>query len=92
MSILSTGASDREGVLAVSPREACRIMGVSLAYLYRILPELEAYKEGRARRISLASIKRRQARLIAQASGKRPRGRPRKVEPEAQAEAGADAP
>jgi hypothetical protein len=82
MSITSTAASEWEGMRAVSPREAAHIMGVSLAYLYRILPELDCYHEGRARRITITSIKRRQAKLLAAAQGKRPRGWPRKVQPQ----------
>jgi hypothetical protein len=68
---------------AVSPREACRLLGVSNTHLWmKVLPGLESYHEGRTRRITLASIKRYIERRLAEnpANSQRPRrGRPRKV-------------
>jgi excisionase family DNA binding protein len=55
-------------LLAVSPREAFRMLGVGNTYGYELLAagELESYKDGRLRRITVRSIKARQERLLAQ--------------------------
>ena len=51
--------------LAVSPRQACWLLGVGNTRLYQLIGagELVAYKEGRARRVTMASIRARVARL-----------------------------
>ena len=81
-------ASSRDlGPLAVSPRQACLLLGVGNTRLYQLIGagELVAYKDGRSRRITLASIRARVARLTAAAgansevSQPRRRGRPRKA-------------
>ena len=74
--------------LAVSPRQACLLLGVGNTRLYQLIGagELVAYKDGRSRRVTMASIKARVARLAAaagasdatQAAPRRGRGRPRK--------------
>jgi excisionase family DNA binding protein len=73
--------------LAVSPKQACLLLGVGNTRLYQLISngELVAYKDGRARRVTMASIHARVARLAAsagaretQAAPPRPRGRPRK--------------
>jgi excisionase family DNA binding protein len=71
--------------LAVSPRQACLLLGIGNTRLYQLIGnrELVAYKDGRARRITLASIRDRVARLTgADIDGDAPqprrRGRPRK--------------
>jgi excisionase family DNA binding protein len=76
--------------LAVSPRQACRLLAVGNTRLYQLIAqrELDAYQEGRARRVTVQSIRARIARLLA-AAGKseaaqaesqpRSRGRPRKT-------------
>jgi excisionase family DNA binding protein len=53
--------------LAVSPREACRLMGCGVTRLYEVIAagEIESYLDGRARRITMASIRARIARLVA---------------------------
>ena len=53
--------------LAVSPRQACLLLGIGLTRLYLLIAagELETYRDGRARRITMQSIRRRVARLIA---------------------------
>jgi excisionase family DNA binding protein len=53
--------------LAVSPRKACLLLGVGNTRLYQLIGngELDAYREGRARRITLESIRRRVAGLVA---------------------------
>jgi excisionase family DNA binding protein len=53
--------------LAVSPRQACLLLGVGNTRLYQLIGagELEAYHEGRARRITMRSIRERVARLAA---------------------------
>jgi hypothetical protein len=80
----SDGAFDLDRVRAITPLQACELLGISMAHLYKHMNEFDTYLDGRSRKITLASIKRRQARLIAQASGKRPRGRPRRAQAPAQ--------
>jgi len=69
--------------LAVSPRQACVLLGIGNTRLYELIQdgELVTYHEGRARRITMESIRARVARL-AGASDKAPqprrRGRPPK--------------
>lgn len=75
--------------LAVSPREACRLLSIGNTYLYRLIAEreLDSYRDGRARRITMESIRRRIGRLLAAAgvtsatteAAPRGRGRPHKV-------------
>jgi excisionase family DNA binding protein len=73
--------------LAVSPRQACFLLGVGNTRLYQLIGngELVAYKDGRARRVTMQSIRARVARLAGgasdatQAAPRRGRGRPRKV-------------
>jgi excisionase family DNA binding protein len=68
--------------LAVSPRQACLLLGIGNTRLYQLIGngELIAYKEGRARRITMSSIRARVARLAdgSEAPQPRRRGRPRK--------------
>jgi excisionase family DNA binding protein len=74
--------------LAVSPRQACRLLGVGNTRLYQLIGvgELASYRDGRARRITVESIRRRIARLVAAANANsaaplatpRRRSRPRK--------------
>ncbi len=81
--------------LAVSPKQACLLLGVGNTRLYELIgnSELVAYKDGRARRVTMASIHARVARLAGptdatapQATLPRRRGRPRKLPaPKAQA-------
>jgi excisionase family DNA binding protein len=75
--------------LAVSPRQACLLLGVGTTRLYQLIAkgELESYLDGRSRKILMASIQRRIARLLAEPgaigaqSGPAPRkrGRPRSI-------------
>jgi len=68
--------------LVVAPRQACALLGISNTRLYHILGtgELASYHDGRARRIPLAAIRKYIAeRLAANPTGKRGRGRPRKL-------------
>jgi hypothetical protein len=79
----STGASDWEKKLAVGPLEACLMLDVSMAHLYKHIltdPDVQSYKEGRLTKIVVASLKRRQARKVAERQGRRPRGRPKKAQ------------
>lgn len=98
MSIASTGASDwgrkpsKSTIepLVISPLEACVMLDVSIAHLYKRVmtdPDVKVYKDGRSTKLIVASLKKRQDRLVAERQGKRTRGRPRKALPEAQAEA-----
>jgi len=58
--------------LAVPPREACLMLSVGMSRLYKLLRtgELESYLDGRARRITTASIHQRMARQIADSAEK----------------------
>jgi excisionase family DNA binding protein len=61
--------------LAVSPRQACVLLGIGNTRLYELIGdgELVSYLEGRARRITMQSIRARVARLAATvASGDAP--------------------
>jgi excisionase family DNA binding protein len=51
--------------LAVSPRQACLLLGIGITRLYELIRdrELVTYQEGRARRITTESIHARVARL-----------------------------
>lgn len=53
--------------LAVTPREACRLLSIGNTRLYELIAagELESYLDGRARRITMESIRARVARLLA---------------------------
>jgi len=72
--------------IAVSPREACRLLAVGNTRLYELIAagEIESYRDGRSRRITMRSIWRRVERLLAVGSTgtteppRRRRGRPRK--------------
>ena len=76
--------------LAVSPRQASRLLNVGITYLYDLINnnELESYLEGRARKITMKGIRARQERQLAAARGTdltteaaqpRRRGRPLKA-------------
>ena len=56
--------------LAVSPRKACVLLDCGNTHLYELLRDgqLESYLDGHARRITMRSIHRRIARLLASAS------------------------
>ena len=60
--------------LVVRPKQACTLLGCRPTYLFDLLKngELESYRDGRSRLITLASIKARVARKLAAAQ-------PRKV-------------
>jgi hypothetical protein len=53
--------------LAVSPRQACRLLSIGNTYLYGLInnDELETYLEGGARKITMRSIRARQERQLA---------------------------
>jgi excisionase family DNA binding protein len=61
-----TGRNDLEA-LAVSPRQACRLLGVGNTRLYELINagELDSYRDGRMRRVTMESIRARVARLLA---------------------------
>ena len=76
--------------LGVSPRQACVLLNVGNTRLYQLIgdAELETYKEGRATRITVRSIRARHERQLAVAHGTdltteaaqpRRRGRPLKA-------------
>jgi excisionase family DNA binding protein len=76
--------SNRVGIepLVVSPREACVLLNIGNTRLYHLIStkQIDSYNEGRARRIPMASIKAYLARCLAESTGKRGRGRPRKID------------
>jgi len=87
----SISADDQLEPLVVRPRAAWRLLGCGNAYGYRLIAagELESYLDGRARKITMASIRRRIERQIAAAKTtavtsqqvawqRRRRGEPRK--------------
>jgi excisionase family DNA binding protein len=53
--------------LAVAPRQAYRLLSVGHTKLYELIAsaEIESYQDGRSRRITMASIRSRIARLLA---------------------------
>jgi excisionase family DNA binding protein len=74
------GGKDLEP-LAVSPRQACFLLGIGNTRLYELIRdrELVTYHEGRARRITMESIHARLARLAA--AGERASQRRRPAQP-----------
>jgi excisionase family DNA binding protein len=60
MSIHSTGLADDEP-LVVRPKVACRLLSVGETQLYELIAskELESYKDGAARKITMHSIRAR---------------------------------
>jgi hypothetical protein len=54
--------------LVVRPKEARRLLGCSNTRFYEILPELESFKDGKSRLITMASIRARVARKVAEAA------------------------
>jgi excisionase family DNA binding protein len=79
-----SGANEIEP-LAVSPRQACRLLGIGNTRLYQLIGkgDLVSYREGRARRITMVSIRARVAHLAGSDNTSavpqpRRRGRPRK--------------
>jgi excisionase family DNA binding protein len=61
MSITSTGLSDSEfGPLVVKPKVACRMLACGITRLYALIGarELDAFRDGRSRKITTASIHR----------------------------------
>jgi len=70
-----TGRADNHlEPLAVTPRQACVLLGVGNTHLYKLIRdgELESYLDGRARRITMDSIHRRITRLLASAGATGP--------------------
>lgn len=62
-----TGRATGFEPLAVTPRQACRLLAIGNTRLYELLAarELESYRDGRCRRITMASIRTRIASLVA---------------------------
>jgi hypothetical protein len=56
--------------LAVSPRQACRLLDIGITRLYQLIAnrELDTYRDGRSPKITMESIRSRQARLISAAN------------------------
>jgi excisionase family DNA binding protein len=73
MSQASTGLSKRTGAqappLVVAPREAARLLALGPSSLYGLLRagELESFRDGRSRKITMRSIKKYLARQLAAA-------------------------
>jgi excisionase family DNA binding protein len=66
-----SGAGKDLEPLAVSPRQACLLLGIGNTRLYELIRagELVTYHEGRARRITVQSIRARVARLAGGGGG-----------------------
>jgi hypothetical protein len=77
VSTYSTGLGDLGLALVVSPRIACQMLSCSHKRLYCLLADgqLESFKDGRSRKITVASINARTARGLA-ASAASPLKRP----------------
>ena len=68
MSSMSTGQEKRaQPPLAVPPLEAARLLSLGMSHLYELMRtgELVSYRDGRARRITMASIQEHMARQLA---------------------------
>ena len=65
--------ADNLDPLAVSPRKARILLSVGNTRLYQLIGngELESYLEGRSRRVTMESIRRRVAKLLADAAAPR---------------------
>jgi excisionase family DNA binding protein len=92
MSTQSTGLSDWEGALLVKPKAAWRMLGCSNTHGYELLAagELDSFRDGRSRKITVESIRRYIARRLAASTGPRStrgRGRPRKIDAQIKATA-----
>ena len=59
--------------IVVRAKQACALLGCGLTYLFDLLNkgELESYRDGRSRLITLASIKARIARKLAEAQAEK---------------------
>lgn len=55
--------------IVVRPRVAKKLLGCGNTRFYEILPELESFKDGKSRLITMASIKARIARKLAEGRG-----------------------
>jgi excisionase family DNA binding protein len=62
----ATGSAAEVEPLVVSPRQACLLLSIGNTRLYSLIGagELESYLDGRSRRITMASIRRRLAKLL----------------------------
>jgi hypothetical protein len=87
MSTNSTGFSDWEGALVVKPKIAWKMLGCSNTRGYQLLKakELDSFRDGRSRKITVESILRYIARQLASTDNSvctnaqpRRRGRPQK--------------
>ena len=87
MSIHNTGLSDWEGALVVKPKVAWRLLACSNTRGYELLAagELQSFKDGRSRKITVESIRGYIKRRLAPTDNSmstnaqpRRRGRPRK--------------
>jgi hypothetical protein len=87
MSIHNTGLSDWEGALVVKPKVAWRLLACSNTRGYELLAagELQSFKDGRSRKITVESIRGYIKRQLAPTDNSmstnaqpRRRGRPRK--------------
>ena len=67
MSAQSAGFGDDEQQLVVSPKRAMQLLDLGMTRLYELIKsgELESYKEGTSRKITMRSIRARPERLLA---------------------------
>jgi excisionase family DNA binding protein len=73
---MSTGQA-QPSPLAVPPLEAARLLSLGMTKIYRLMRagELESYRDGRARRITMRSIHNHMARRLADDNSPSPRQR-----------------
>jgi hypothetical protein len=76
MSICSTGLGESDTILVVSPKGACRMLGCSITRLYELLNarEIVSYRDGKSRKILVASIRSYIDRQIAAEETKERKG------------------
>jgi hypothetical protein len=68
--------------IVVKPKVAWKMLACSNTRGYELLNagELESFRDGRSRKITVESIRRYIGRRLAESTGKRGRGRPRKID------------
>jgi excisionase family DNA binding protein len=73
MSVLSTGIG-HDGPLVCSPRRACELLDIGTTRLYELIAagELQSFKAGKSRKITLASIQGYIAAQLAAQKSKAP--------------------
>ena len=84
MSIHSTGLSDDERRLVVSPKGAAEMLDIGITRVYELLKndELTSFKDGSARKITVDSIRAYVARRLQQAQANPGANQPKPLPPQ----------